>query len=177
MSSARSRTRFTKAPKGGGNGEFGSGSKGSGPNFYRGTKTRTVAMGSLLSTEGTSSDDKVENVRLANRIDEMMGFPRFEAGPKKVGWLINMQSTTLEAKDSSGKAGVDFYFLDGEGDSFKATVLYDPYFLIATKQGKEGEVEEWAKRKFEGLIKRTSRVTKEDLSMVRFCLVGTATHG
>lgn len=165
MSSARSRTRFTKAPKGGGGGakgEFG----GGGPNFYRGHKTRTVAMGSLLSTEGTSSDDKVENVRLANRIDEMMGFQRFEAGAKKVGWLINMQSTTLEAKDSTGKAGVDFYFLDGEGGSFKATVLYDPYFLIACKQGKEGEVEEWAKKKFEGLIKKTSRVTKEDLSMV-----------
>ena len=32
-----------------------------------------------------------------------------------------------------GKAGVDFYFIDDEGGSFKATVLYDPYILIACK--------------------------------------------
>lgn len=32
-----------------------------------------------------------------------------------------------------GKAGVDYYFLDDFGGSFKATVMYFPYFLIATK--------------------------------------------
>lgn len=32
-----------------------------------------------------------------------------------------------------GKAGVDYYFLDDFGGSFKATVMYYPYFLIATK--------------------------------------------
>lgn len=28
---------------------------------------------------------------------------------------------------------MDYYFLDDFGGSFKATVMYDPYFLIATK--------------------------------------------
>lgn len=34
-----------------------------------------------------------------------------------------------------GKAAVDYFFLDDFGGSFKATVIYDPYFLIATKVG------------------------------------------
>lgn len=122
-------------------------------------------MGSLLSTEATSGDDKAENVRLTNQIDEMMGFPRFEEGPRKVGWLVNMHSTTI-MEGTTEKAGVDFYFLDGEGETFKATVVYDPYFLIACRRGTEGEVEEWLRRKFEGVVKKTSRVIKEDLSMV-----------
>lgn len=32
----------------------------------------------------------------------------------------------------------------------------------------EAEVEEWIRRKFEGLIKTTVRLTKEDLSMVSY---------
>jgi DNA polymerase epsilon subunit 1 len=162
MASVRSRTRFVKAPKRGGRGggEFGSGQRGGG---YR---TKTITSGTLLSTEATSAEEKFERVRLGNTIDEEMGFPRYESGPRKVGWLINMQSTVVEEEGTQGKAGVDFYFLDGLGGSFKATVIYDPYFLIATKPGTEGEIEEWVRRKFEGLVKKTSRVTKEDLSMV-----------
>jgi len=37
-----------------------------------------------------------------------------------------------------------------------------------TQLGAEGEVEEWLRRKFEGLLKKTTRWLKEDLSMVSF---------
>jgi len=33
----------------------------------------------------------------------------------------------------SGKAGVDFYFIEDDGGMFKVTYLYEPYFYIATK--------------------------------------------
>ncbi|PWW72129.1 DUF1744-domain-containing protein [Tuber magnatum] len=129
-------------------------------------KTKTITANSLLATDGTSGEARFESLRLANDIDEQMGFARFEAGPKRVGWLVNMKSTILEDDQvTGGKAGVDFYFLDDYGESFKATVLYDPYFLIATKRGNEPEVEEWLRRKFEGIIKKTSRLMKEDLQM------------
>ena len=66
-----------------------------------------------------------------------MGFARYDSGKKKVGWLCNMHSTTIEdAKIPGGRAGVDFYFLGDDGDTFKATVEYDPYFLVAVKRGK-----------------------------------------
>jgi len=95
-----------------------------------------------------------------------MGFARYDSGRKKVGWLCNMHSTTIEdEKIPGGRAGVDYYFIEEDGGTFKATVQYDPYFLVAVRKGKEAEVEEWCRRKFEGLVKGVKRMMKEDLQM------------
>ncbi|KAI1614959.1 DNA polymerase epsilon catalytic subunit A [Exophiala viscosa] len=135
-------------------------------NSARDPQAKTVDSSSLRHTEATSQDEKLQATRLANSIDEAMGFPRFDSGRKKVGWLYNMHSTTVEdSKVPGGRAGVDFYFIGDDGDNFKATVEYDPYFLVAVKRGREAEVEEWCKRMFEGLVKTVSRATKEDLQM------------
>ncbi|EPS44616.1 hypothetical protein H072_1405 [Dactylellina haptotyla CBS 200.50] len=137
----------------------------SGGRYLKNNK-KTVDRDTLLATDRTSSEEKWEATRLADSIDERMGFARYESGPKKIGWLINMHSTAIEDENNiGGKAGVDFYFIDDEGGSFKATVLYDPYIVIACKVGFEIEVEEWIRRKFEGLVKNVSRTTREDLQM------------
>ncbi|KAI7977288.1 hypothetical protein EIK77_004704 [Talaromyces pinophilus] len=129
-------------------------------------RAKTVEFNTLRSTEATSQDEKFEAIRLANSIDESMGFPRFEAGEKRAGWLINMHSTTVEDPNiPGGRAGVDFYFLDDDGNNFKATVEYDPYFLIAVKGGREQEVEEWCRRILEGVVKDVRRIVREDLQM------------
>ncbi|KAF7593430.1 DNA polymerase epsilon catalytic subunit [Aspergillus hancockii] len=133
---------------------------------YKPNRTKTVEFSSLRSSEATSQDEKFESIRLANSIDESLGFPRFESGEKRVGWLINMHSTSVEdPKVPGGRAGVDYYFLEEDGGSFKATLEYDPYFNIVVKKGHEAEVEEWCQRKFEGLIKKVTRVEKEDLKL------------
>lgn len=45
-----------------------------------------------------------------------------------------MCQTLLEDENCpGGKAAVDYFFLDDFGGSFKATLLYDPYFMIAAK--------------------------------------------
>lgn len=138
----------------------------SGAASFNPRRTKTVEFASLRSTEATSQDEKFEAIRLANSIDESLGFPRFEAGEKRVGWLINMHSTSIQDPNvPGGRAGVDYYFLEDGGTSFKATVEYDPYFLIAVKKGHEAEVEEWCRRMFEGLVKKVKRVEKEDLSL------------
>jgi len=129
-------------------------------------RVKTIDSSTLRASEATSQDEKIQATRLAHSIDESMGFARYDSGKKKVGWLCNMHSTTIEdEKIPGGRAGVDFYFLEDDGGTFKATVEYDPYFLIAVKKGKEAEVEEWCRRKFEGLVKRVKRVEKEDLQM------------
>lgn len=77
-----------------------------------------------------------------------------------------MKSTTVEDdKIMGGRAGVDFYFIEDDGSTFKATVEYDPYFLVAVKRGREQVVEEWVKRGFEGVVKAVKKVEKEDLQM------------
>lgn len=87
------------------------------------------------TNESTNRDERVESTRFSNEIDRKMGFERYEGGKKqRVGWLINMHTTMLVDEDKGGqKSAVDFYFLDEEGGGFKATLQYNPYFLIATK--------------------------------------------
>ncbi|MCJ1477103.1 DNA polymerase epsilon catalytic subunit [Lambiella insularis] len=129
-------------------------------------RAKTVEASSLRSTEATSQDEKIEATRLAHSIDEAMGFARYDSGKKKIGWLCNMHSTSVEdEKVPGGRAGVDYYFLEEDGGSFKATIEYDPYFLIAVRRGREAEVEEWCRRKFEGVIKGVKKIEKEDLQM------------
>ena len=77
-----------------------------------------------------------------------------------------MHSTSIEDPNvPGGRAGVDYYFLEEGGGSFKATVEHDPYFLIAVKKGHEVEVEEWCRRMFEGLVKKIMRMEREDLKL------------
>ncbi|OCL01676.1 DNA polymeras-like protein epsilon [Glonium stellatum] len=129
-------------------------------------KPKTVDASSLRSTEATSQHEKLESTRLAHRIDEAMGFARYDSGKKKIGWLCNMHSTSVEDENvPGGRAGVNYYFIEEDGGTFKATVEYDPYFLVAVKRGKEPEVEEWCRRAFEGMIKGVKKVEKEDLQM------------
>ncbi|KAK5161550.1 DNA polymerase epsilon catalytic subunit [Oleoguttula sp. CCFEE 6159] len=95
-----------------------------------------------------------------------MGFARYDSGKKRIGWLCNMHSTSIEDENvPGGRAGVDFYFIEDDGGTFKATVEYDPYFLVAVRRGKEADVEEWCKRAFEGVVKGVAKVEKEDLQM------------
>ncbi|PNP44522.1 DNA polymerase epsilon catalytic subunit A [Trichoderma gamsii] len=141
------------------------GYKKGGKAAYHGPKTRTFAASSRA--EGTSADEKWERTRLAQSIDDKMGFARYESGKRKEGWLVNVQPTSIEdERIPGGRAALDCYFIELDGSTFKATVEYDPYFIIAVKKGRESEVEEWVKRvPGGGVVKSVRRMEKEDLSM------------
>jgi DNA polymerase epsilon subunit 1 len=117
--------------------------------------------------EATSADEKREASKLAHSIDEAQGFARYESGKKRIGWLCNIKSTSIEdEKIPEGRAGLDCYFIEEDGGTFKATLEYDPYFLVAVKRGHEPEAEEWLKRApGGGVVKNLRRVEKEDLQM------------
>jgi DNA polymerase epsilon subunit 1 len=128
-------------------------------------KAKTFAATSR--NEGTLADEKLEANRLAHSIDEAMGFARYESGKKKLGWLVNLKPTSIEdEKVPGGRAALDLYFLEEDGGTFKATIEYDPYFLVAVKRGYEAEAEEWLKRvPGGGAVKNVRRIEKEDLQM------------
>lgn len=143
--------------------------RGGGKAAYHGpSRPKTFAAASGRA-EATSQDEKWERTRLAHGIDESMGFARLESGPRREGWLVNVQPTSIEddrVVGGAGRAALDCYFIEEDGATFKATVEYDPYFLIAVRKGHEGEVEEWCKRvPGGGVVKSTRRVEKEDLQM------------
>ncbi|KAF4585906.1 DNA polymerase epsilon [Ophiocordyceps camponoti-floridani] len=131
--------------------------------YHGGRKTFTASS----RAEGTSIAEKWEKTQLANSIDENMGFARYESGKRRDGWLVSVQSTSIhDERIPGGRAALDCYFIEAEGDTFKATVEYDPYFLIAVRRGREADVEEWAKRvPGGGVVKTIRRVEKDDLKM------------
>ncbi|KAH8595284.1 hypothetical protein B0O99DRAFT_687123 [Bisporella sp. PMI_857] len=137
-----------------------------GKQAYHGPRKAKIFTPKNVS-EATSSDEKREAVALANSIDEAQGFARYESGKKRIGWLVNLHATRIEdEKIPEGRAGLDCYFLEEDGNTFKATLEYDPYFLVAVKRGHEPEAEEWLKRApGGGVVKYLKKVEKEDLQM------------
>ncbi|KAK4686206.1 DNA polymerase epsilon subunit 1, partial [Tremellales sp. Uapishka_1] len=120
--------------------------------------------------DGTAQQEKFEEVKNWDEIDQRLGFWRFEsgvaAGETKIGWLVNMHQTLLQSTSTStGIAAVDFYFIQDDGNMFKATIPYEPYFYVACRNGTETIVEEWLLKRFEGLIVRAEREKKWDLDV------------
>ncbi|KAI1409270.1 DUF1744-domain-containing protein [Hypoxylon sp. FL1857] len=140
-----------------------------GKQAYHGVNRARTFAASTTRTEATSADEKAERTLLAQQIDESMGFARYESGRRKEGWLVNVQPTTVALDDDrspGGRAALDCYFIEEDGQTFKATIEYEPYFVIACRKGREGEVEEWLKRvPGGGVVRSVRRVEKEDLSM------------
>lgn len=140
-----------------------------GKTAYHGSRPRTFAATTSARGEATSTDEKWERVALAHSIDEAMGFARYDAGRRREGWLVNVQPTSIDdprVPGGGGRAAIDCYFIEEDGATFKATVEYEPYFLVAVRRGREGEVEEWCKRvPGDGCVKSVRRVEKEDLQM------------
>ncbi|ORY84392.1 DNA polymerase epsilon [Protomyces lactucae-debilis] len=142
------------------------GSAASRGRFVKQRPAAPATAGHTDTTTANSTEDKFNAISLASGIDDKFGFTRYEAGPTRQGWLINMHPTLLvDADHATGRAAVDFYFLQDGGDSFRATIPYEPYFLIAVKVNHEAEVEEFLRRKFEGVVRHLSRVQLEDLRM------------
>ncbi|KIL62773.1 hypothetical protein M378DRAFT_12571 [Amanita muscaria Koide BX008] len=116
--------------------------------------------------DGTQLAERFERVTLGDDMDEKLGFCRVQEGERREGWLVNMHPTLV--KDSewpSGRAAVDYYFIQDDGGMFKCTYQYDPYFHIICKPGTENIVEEWLKKRYEGIISRIVRQYKEDLKL------------
>lgn len=133
---------------------------------YHGSRTKTFAASTRA--EATSTDEKWERTNLAHTIDESMGFARFESGKRREGWLVNVQPTAVpDDRNPGGRSAVDCYFIEeGNKTTFKASVEFEPYFLVAVKRGYENVVEEWLKRLGGGgVVKSVKKITREDLSL------------
>ncbi|KAL7418809.1 DNA polymerase epsilon catalytic subunit [Cryptotrichosporon argae] len=128
------------------------------------------AVRPVREDDGSAMAERFEEVKVADEIDDKLGFWRFEsnaaAGESKVGWLVNMHQTLLSSDThASGLAAVDYYFIQDDGGMFKATVPYEPYFYVTCRGGSETIVEEWLIKRFENLVVRVAREKKWDLSL------------
>lgn len=88
----------------------------------------------LDEAASTALERRFENLELRALHDEQMGFSKYESGGSKLGWMVNMQSTLVKDSEwTGGRAAIDFYFLEEDGQYFKATIKYSPYFYIKCK--------------------------------------------
>lgn len=70
-----------------------------------------------------------------------------------------------DSETNQCKSGVDYYFLEQNGERFKVCVPYQPYFLLRVKDKTEAECEQFLRRKFEGKLVSCARILKEDLDL------------
>lgn len=163
-----SRGSFRRRGGGGPSSRGGGNSNAAGPSRDR--EAVAAAGASLMKgiQDGTSAEDRFKETAMREEIDAKMGFERLEVGPPREAWLVNMHPTLLPPNPAddggghpTGKAAVDFYFIEDDASSFKVTVQYCPYVLLGCRPGTESIVEEWLKRKFEGLIINIERQRKE----------------
>ena len=77
--------------------------------------------------EGMAEEAKIRRVQNM-RQDAVFGFEEFIEGEPRVGWCLNMLSTSIEDSEGHEKSAVDLYFLDHDGGTFRTTLVYHPYF-------------------------------------------------
>ncbi len=125
--------------------------------------------------EGVDKDDISDSIQeqqakhrkeMEEKIDTTFGFEKYAQPTPKLGWLFNMRTTTVDDEDGPDHSAVDYYFIDTDGEHFKATIKYEPYFYIAVRENNENIVEHSLKKRFKEYISRITVEDKEDLSMV-----------
>ncbi|CAO3674258.1 unnamed protein product [Rhizopus stolonifer] len=140
---------------------------------FKNCKNRNKSYTPNTTTRHIASEDKsFEEARIQDEIQLRFGFERYDDGPERLGWLLNMNQTLVRDSEwPGGRSAADFYFRNDNGETFKATKVFSPYFFIGCKPGTEGEVEDYLHRRFEGQIEKFKRVRKEDLKQANH-LVG-----
>lgn len=69
-----------------------------------------------------------------------LGFPKFDDGPDRLGWLLNFCATQKEDKDSGHMlSAVACIFVCQDGSAFKAEVEYAPYFYLQVADKSEAK--------------------------------------
>lgn len=98
-------------------------------------------------------------------IDGKYGFAKYKDPVERCGWLINMRATEIQDDDKKLISAVDYYFIQDDGERFKVSLPFRPYFYIAAKKGTERELATYLNKKFTGMIAAIETLEKEDLDL------------
>ena len=94
------------------------------------------------NNNNASSNKAVQRRRQIETTDVKFGYERYtltshglNGATSKRGWVFNMAQTTLRDESassgsSSALSALDVYMLQQNGDTFKCTVVYNPYFYL-----------------------------------------------
>jgi len=81
---------FSATSRGRGRGGFRRGYRGNFRGRGRGGAATRNGPAPVRADDATQLEDKFENVRQRDEVDEKLGFRRISDGPKREGWMVNM---------------------------------------------------------------------------------------
>ncbi|KAG7364476.1 DNA polymerase Pol2 [Nitzschia inconspicua] len=117
----------------------------------------------LRQEQGETIDGKFGYHRLEDQHGQKQSSVDDVSAIQRRGWLFHMLATTrIDSSSGAELAGLDLYFVNGDGETFKTTVLHRPYFYVLT--GHEDEhLGQLLLRKFAGLLSHVEYVPMVDL--------------
>lgn len=107
----------------------------------------------------------IRESRENDKIDSKYGFDRIRDTQERTGYLINMHSTEILDEDRRLVAALDLFFIQMDGSRFKASVVYEPYFMVLPLKGHSIEVARYLGKKYAGTLARIEHIQKEDLDL------------
>ena len=117
------------------------------------------------SNNNNTNEKRIQRINQNEELDAKYGYQRHRKSTERVGWLFNFQATEFLDDSKRFVAAVEFYFIGEDNEKFKATVPFQPYFYLATKDGTERDVISYLTRKYQGKITKADVLEKEDMDL------------
>ena len=108
---------------------------------------------------------RLQRVAKENKFDKNFGFDQYISGPKRLGWLLNFSPTVKGDAEGTEYSALDLFFLQEDGETFKTTYEYQPYFYAAVKDNRHKEVGVFLKRRFDKMLVSAQVVELEDMDL------------
>ncbi|XP_070548417.1 DNA polymerase epsilon catalytic subunit A-like isoform X2 [Ptychodera flava] len=125
-----------------------------------GTSTR-----SDKESRSESSEARLQYCLANDEMDSKFGYDRYKEPAERLGWLINMHPTEILDDDRRLISAVDYYFIEEDGNRFKVSLPFKPYFYLAARKNTEREVSAFLSRKYQGVLASVQTIAKEDLDL------------
>lgn len=126
----------------------------------RSSRGARVKSGGIFQSAG-----RARTRQQGESFDKSWGYDQLAEGVAHVGYLVNMQPTTVAKDDRIERSGIDLYYLKQDGTTFKTTLMHEPYFYVACKPQWSRIVVSMLTRKFEGVVSGIDAVEMEDLDL------------
>lgn len=123
----------------------------------------------MLTKKKSGNKTLTRNANIAQQtsdgdaIDVKFGFNRI-LETEKLGWLLNYLPITTFDGNGNEISGLDLYFIDRNGDNFKASICFEPYFLIdVSDSSRLLELSQHLQKRFPSCVIHV--IDKEDLDL------------
>ena len=144
---------------------------GGGGGGGRAANLSATTMGSALSATRLREEKRKQEAEEAEELDALFDFKR-EVTHVRLAYLYNIRQSSIAVLEGKGDAAseescLDMYFVEEDGKTFKASHIFQPYFLLQVKGNSTvyGEVEQYLLGRYAEQITKVEQFVKDDLDL------------